>query len=321
MVEMGPDRMHHGFWKDMDPEHRKHVAGGPYEDAILDYHRHVDGLIGAPARARRRGHGRARRLRPRREADGRRHPRQRVAAARGPARDAARARASAHVARRRRHRLVADDRLGRRRLLLARLPQRARARAARASIAPEDYERVRADLARRLEAIPDEHGQPDRDRRSTSRTRSTREVNGVAPDLIVHFGDLLWRSVGTVGGDEGIHTFENDTGPGRREPRAGRPARPRRARRRARRGARACTCSTSPRPCSSCSASTRPRRCAAAACSRRSPPILREPLARRHEGARGARHVTAEPSWYSVEARAHISSRSATRSSLLGRST
>ena len=38
-------------------------------------------------------------------------------------------------------------------------------------------------------------------------------MNGVAPDLIVHFGDLLWRSVGTVGGDEGIHTFENDTGP------------------------------------------------------------------------------------------------------------
>ena len=46
MVEMGHDRMHHGFWKDMDPEHRKHVPGGPYENAILDYHRHVDGLIG-----------------------------------------------------------------------------------------------------------------------------------------------------------------------------------------------------------------------------------------------------------------------------------
>ena len=39
------------------------------------------------------------------------------------------------------------------------------------------------------------------------------EVEGVAPDLIVIFGDLLWRSVGTIGGDEGIHTFENDTGP------------------------------------------------------------------------------------------------------------
>ena len=38
-------------------------------------------------------------------------------------------------------------------------------------------------------------------------------MSGVAPDLIVHFGDLLWRSVGTIGGDEGVHTFENDTGP------------------------------------------------------------------------------------------------------------
>jgi predicted AlkP superfamily phosphohydrolase/phosphomutase len=35
----------------------------------------------------------------------------------------------------------------------------------------------------------------------------------VAPDLIVVFGDLLWRSVGTIGGDEGIQTLENDTGP------------------------------------------------------------------------------------------------------------
>ncbi len=39
-----------------------------------------------------------------------------------------------------------------------------------------------------------------------------REVRGVAPDLIVYFGDLYWRSVGTVGGGK-IHTFENDTGP------------------------------------------------------------------------------------------------------------
>ena len=27
MVEMGPDRMHHAFWKFMDPEHRKHEPG------------------------------------------------------------------------------------------------------------------------------------------------------------------------------------------------------------------------------------------------------------------------------------------------------
>jgi hypothetical protein len=38
-----------------------------------------------------------------------------------------------------------------------------------------------------------------------------RSVRGVAPDLIVYFGDLAWRSVGAVGMG-GIHTFENDTG-------------------------------------------------------------------------------------------------------------
>ena len=37
-------------------------------------------------------------------------------------------------------------------------------------------------------------------------------VKGIAPDLIVYFGDLSWRSVGSVGIGS-IHTFENDTGP------------------------------------------------------------------------------------------------------------
>ena len=38
------------------------------------------------------------------------------------------------------------------------------------------------------------------------------EVNGVAPDLIVYFGDLEWRSVGAVG-NPSLYTYENDTGP------------------------------------------------------------------------------------------------------------
>jgi predicted AlkP superfamily phosphohydrolase/phosphomutase len=37
------------------------------------------------------------------------------------------------------------------------------------------------------------------------------EVRGVAPDLIVYFGDLDWRSVGSVG-NPSLYTFENDTG-------------------------------------------------------------------------------------------------------------
>lgn len=36
--------------------------------------------------------------------------------------------------------------------------------------------------------------------------------NGVPPDLLVYFGDLAWRSVGSVGYGS-IYTFENDTGP------------------------------------------------------------------------------------------------------------
>jgi predicted AlkP superfamily phosphohydrolase/phosphomutase len=40
-----------------------------------------------------------------------------------------------------------------------------------------------------------------------------RTVRGAAPpDLFVYFGDLRWRSVGTVGTSQ-IHTYENDTGP------------------------------------------------------------------------------------------------------------
>src|SRR5262249_49073444 len=41
------------------------------------------------------------------------------------------------------------------------------------------------------------------------------EVKGVAPDLIVYFGDLAWRSVGAVAASQvgGAFTYENDTGP------------------------------------------------------------------------------------------------------------
>jgi len=37
-------------------------------------------------------------------------------------------------------------------------------------------------------------------------------VRGIAPDLFVYFGNLAWRSVGSVGFSD-VFTFENDTGP------------------------------------------------------------------------------------------------------------
>ena len=40
-----------------------------------------------------------------------------------------------------------------------------------------------------------------------------REVRNVAPDLVVHFGGLDWRSIGGVGYRGIVHLRENDSGP------------------------------------------------------------------------------------------------------------
>jgi predicted AlkP superfamily phosphohydrolase/phosphomutase len=67
------------------------------------------------------------------------------------------------------------------------------------------------ELITKLEALPDHHGKPMGTR--VYRPKDIyKHVNGVAPDLIVIFGDLHWRSVGTVG-NPSIYTFSNDTGP------------------------------------------------------------------------------------------------------------
>jgi predicted AlkP superfamily phosphohydrolase/phosphomutase len=210
MVEMGPDRMHHGFWKFMDPEHRKHEPGNHYEHAIRDYYRHLDGRLG-----RLLGHADA---------------------------DTLVMVVSDHGAKRLDGGIRINEWLRREGLLAtmsepdgvcsprdvgidwsrttawgeggyyARVFLNVRGREPEGQVAAEDYERVRDDLARRLEAIPDENGDP-LPTRAYKPEDLYPQVKGVAPDLIVVFGDLFWRSVGTIGGDEGVHTFENDTGP------------------------------------------------------------------------------------------------------------
>ena len=45
MVEMGTDRIHHGFWRFSDPEHRLHEPGNPFEGAMLDYYRRLDAKL------------------------------------------------------------------------------------------------------------------------------------------------------------------------------------------------------------------------------------------------------------------------------------
>ena len=210
MVEMGTDRIHHGFWKDMDPAHRKHVPGGAYEQAILDYHVHVDGLVANLLRHADdetavlvvSDHGAKRMdggirinewlrqeglLALQREPEGR-------SSTRDCGIDWSRTRVWAEGG------------------YYSRVFLNVEGREPEGTIPAADYERFRDELIARISAIPDDQGRP-------IPTRVFRpedvypEIKGVAPDLIVHFGDLLWRAVGTVGGDEGLYTFDNDTGP------------------------------------------------------------------------------------------------------------
>ena len=78
-------------------------------------------------------------------------------------------------------------------------------------VSADDYERVRSELKERLEALGDDQGRPI----GTVAHRPEdlyAEARGIAPDLLVYFGDLYWRSVGLVGTGT-VHVFENDTGP------------------------------------------------------------------------------------------------------------
>jgi predicted AlkP superfamily phosphohydrolase/phosphomutase len=195
LVEIGLDRMHHAFWND--------------EDAIVAYLRHVDGLV---ARLLERADG-----------------------------DTTVLVVSDHGARRLEGGIRVNEWLRREGLLrtleepqgvsslqevgvdwsattawgeggyYARVFLNVEGREPSGAVAPSDYERVRADLAARLEAIPGPDGEPIRTR--VFRPEEVyEEVNGVPPDLIVYFGDLAWRSVGTIGGEEGVHASANDTG-------------------------------------------------------------------------------------------------------------
>ena len=129
LVEMGPDRLHHCLWRFYDPNHPDYVPGTPLEQAFRDYYRYLDSEVGSlieglgddTAVMVVSDHGA--------QAMYGRHPDQRVADAErlpGAGRPADRADADRPL----RHRLAAHAGVGRRRLLLAHLPQREGPRAA-----------------------------------------------------------------------------------------------------------------------------------------------------------------------------------------------
>jgi predicted AlkP superfamily phosphohydrolase/phosphomutase len=78
-------------------------------------------------------------------------------------------------------------------------------------IAPQHYEHVRNELIKKLEDLRDEKGN-----NIHTKVFKPEDIysacNGIPPDLIVYYGDLFWRSIGSVG-NRTIWASENDTGP------------------------------------------------------------------------------------------------------------
>jgi predicted AlkP superfamily phosphohydrolase/phosphomutase len=209
LVEMGVDRIHHALWKHMDPRHPGYIPNSPFREAIHDYYRHVDKRIGELLRY--------------------------------CGDETAVLVVSDHGARPLMGGICINEWLQSEGYLTlqqqpfspipleqaavdwkytkawgaggyyARIFMNVRGREPEGIIPLAEYERERTALAERLRAIPGPDGQPLGNRVFTPQ-QTYRSVRGIAPDLIVYFADLAWRSVGTVGGGE-LYTMENDTGP------------------------------------------------------------------------------------------------------------
>jgi predicted AlkP superfamily phosphohydrolase/phosphomutase len=206
---MGVDRIHHALWDNMDPAHRFYVPGNKFENAIRDYYREIDREIGellafaddTTAVLVVSDHG-AKRM------DGGICVNEwliangYLALAEKPARATPLSKVKVDWSR---TKAWGDGGY------YARVFLNVAGREPNGTIAPEDYDKVRDELSAGLKAIRDENGH-EIETQVFRPEELYKEVRGVAPDLIVYFGALFWRSVGSVGGGK-IHTFENDTGP------------------------------------------------------------------------------------------------------------
>ncbi len=74
-----------------------------------------------------------------------------------------------------------------------------------------EYSQVRDRLKASLEQITDDEG-ANIGTKVLYAEDIYRRTNGIPPDMLVYFGDLDWRSIGTVGNDT-LRVYSNDTGP------------------------------------------------------------------------------------------------------------
>jgi predicted AlkP superfamily phosphohydrolase/phosphomutase len=210
MVEMGVDRIHHGFWSCMDKHHHAYVPDNEFENAIFEYYKYVDHEIGQTldlmdldktavwivsdhgAKSMRGGFMFNQWLMN----EGYLHFKQPVQPKQKfDVNDVDWSTTSAWGEGGYYGRLFIN--------VEGREPQ--------GIVKHGDYVRFREQLIEKIGSVCDHEG-----RLMGNRCYKPEDiydkVNGVPPDLLVIFGDLRWRSVGLVGSDS-VYTFENDTGP------------------------------------------------------------------------------------------------------------
>ncbi|MSP13529.1 MAG: phosphodiesterase [Chloroflexi bacterium] len=210
-VEMGVDRIHHGFWAHHDPTHPKHDAHSPYIHAIRDYYHYLDGEIGSLLALLLQGthvmvvsdHG----VQPMVGGvciNQWLYQAGYLALVRPPEAGKITSIDKAEIDW---SRTTAWGDGG----YYARICLNVAGREPQGIVPAAEYEAVRDRLAAHISSIPDPQGQP----LGTvifKPQQIYREVRNFAPDLIVYLGNLSWRSIGGLG-YESIYTFDNDTGP------------------------------------------------------------------------------------------------------------
>ena len=211
MVEMGPDRLNHGIWSFIDPNHPRYEPDNPYKESLREYYRFLDGKIGElldkyadddttvlvvsdhGAKAMVGGVCFNEWL----KAEG-------YLAFSGDAPSEVTPIGKMDIDWSQTKAWGDGGYYGR-------LFLNVEGREPNGIIPSHDYDAVRNELIAKIEAMVDHEGNL-----MGNRAFKPEEIygatNGVAPDLIVIFGELRWRSVGSLGHNS-IYTFENDTGP------------------------------------------------------------------------------------------------------------
>lgn len=209
MVEMGPDRLHHAFWKYFDKAHPKYKPSPEYENVILDYYLYLDEEIGT--------------LLPLLDND----TLLLIVSDHGSQRMDGGICINEWLINNGYLKLVEypDEITPFNKLIVdwdntiawgeggyyGRLFMNVKDREPMGVVPKQNYENVRNELIARLEDIRDEKG--DNIHTKAFKPEDIYTVcNNVPPDLIVYYGNLFWRSIGSVG-HRTIWANENDIGP------------------------------------------------------------------------------------------------------------